>query len=130
MTREMSTARLVFSTSKKMPRRRVGRTTGGSGGGTWATKPSSGELVTITASTACGGSGSGSVAAAGGSLISAASGAASTGFGFRLRDRVLVRGVLGDCAPVLRERAEVVTWADIARAGGEFSLPVAARCRV
>src|SRR5262249_55907895 len=95
----------------------------GSGGGTWATKPGSGTLVTITASAAWG-SGSGSVTAAGGSLTSAASGAASTGFGFCVRDRVLVRRVLGGCAPGLRERAEVGTRADIARAVGEFSLAV------
>src|SRR5262249_5934329 len=122
MTREMSTARLVFSTSKKMPRRLVGRTAGGSGGGTWATKPGSGRLVTITGSTGASGLGWGT--SAGGSSISSGAGAASTGFGFRGRYLLVVLRGFGDGAPVLRERVLVVTRRDIARVVGEFSLPM------
>src|SRR5262249_10579070 len=120
--------RLVFSTSKKMPRRLVGRAAGGSGGGTWATKPGSGRLVTITAS--AGPSGSGWRTSAGGSRISSGAGAASGGFGFRGRDVVVVRLGFGDGAPVLRERVLVVTRPDIARVVGEFSLPMTAGDRV
>ena len=59
-TREMSPARLVFSTSKKMPRRREGRGGSGSGGRTRAANPASGTPVTITASTGASTAGSGS----------------------------------------------------------------------
>src|SRR5262249_39241637 len=55
---------------------------------------------------------------------------ASTSFGFRGRDLAVVRLGFGDGAPVLRERVLVVTRRDIARVGGEFSLPIAARDRV
>ena len=118
----MSAARLVFSTSKKMPRRREGRGGSGSGGRTRAANPASGTPVTITASTGASTAGSGS--GGGGSGASAAatgSGSGGLAWGLRARDLGVVRRVFAVAAPVFRERFGVVTLRAIARPGAKFS---------
>src|SRR5262249_58869257 len=114
--------------AKRRRRRGGGRTTGGWGGGRGATNPGSGRLVTITASTGSGSGAGAAAAASSGASWTSTSGGASTALGFRARVLGLARVVVVfDCAPVLRERAEVVTRRDIARAVCEFSLTAGPR---